>query len=207
MQGVLHDKYYTIGSLERYLVQIRSQARSSGIKLPEVHGVGKSLDPNILPEKQVKQPLVSKVKVPEPSQTKPRLGQGRAGLRCKKPQINQPTAQLVKQPLKMPEDSDVQNTMTKAPNFATPVQSKGDSSAKVIDRKIMQDTSKEITFYPDPVYRPPPKPVKMPIPKIPRSRSDTDPELNIYFEDNSPYLEGVISELYQRLDKSYFQEP
>ena len=53
MQGVLHDRYYNVGSLERYLVQTRSQARSNGIKLPKVHGVGKCLDPNILPEKQV----------------------------------------------------------------------------------------------------------------------------------------------------------
>ena len=29
-----------------------SQAKSSGIKLPEVHGVRKSLDPNLRPEKQ-----------------------------------------------------------------------------------------------------------------------------------------------------------
>ena len=60
MQGVLHDRYYNIGSLERYSIQTRSQVRSSGIKLSEVHGVGKSLDLNILPEKQVKQPLVSR---------------------------------------------------------------------------------------------------------------------------------------------------
>ena len=31
---------------------MRSQARSSGIKLPEVHGVRKNLDPNVKPEKQ-----------------------------------------------------------------------------------------------------------------------------------------------------------
>ena len=49
MQGVLHDRYYNIGSLERYYVQTRSQARSSEIKLPEVHGVDKSLDPNLQP--------------------------------------------------------------------------------------------------------------------------------------------------------------
>ena len=36
---------------------------------------------------------------------------------------------------------------------------------------------------------------------------DTDPELNANFEENSPFQEGVISETYQRLDKSYFQEP
>ena len=36
MYQVLHKKYY---NTENYLVQTRSQARSSGIKLPEVHGM------------------------------------------------------------------------------------------------------------------------------------------------------------------------
>ena len=49
MYQVLHEKYY---NTENYLVQTKSQARSSGIKLPEVHGMGKNLDPNIKPEKQ-----------------------------------------------------------------------------------------------------------------------------------------------------------
>ena len=40
-----------------YLVQTQSQANSGGIKLPEVHGVSKSLDPNIQPEKQIAKPL------------------------------------------------------------------------------------------------------------------------------------------------------
>ena len=46
-------KYYTkiIMIQKNYLVQTRSQMRSSGIELPEVHGVGKNLDHNIKPEK------------------------------------------------------------------------------------------------------------------------------------------------------------
>ena len=44
MHKVLQENYYNIDS---YLVQTRSQARSSGIKLPEVHGMRKNLDPNI----------------------------------------------------------------------------------------------------------------------------------------------------------------
>ena len=35
----------------KYLIQTPSQAKSRGIKLLEVHGVGKSLDPNLRPEK------------------------------------------------------------------------------------------------------------------------------------------------------------
>ena len=36
----------------KYLVQMHSQAKTSGTKLPEVHGVEKSLNPNLRPEKQ-----------------------------------------------------------------------------------------------------------------------------------------------------------
>ena len=71
----------------------------------------------------------------------------------------------------------------------------------------LQDVGREIPIYPDPVYKPPPKPVKTHIPEIPGSLSDIDPEQNMDFEDNSPYQEGMISEMYQRTDKSYFQEP
>ena len=42
MYQVLHEKCY---NTENYLVQSRSQTRSSGIKLPEVHGMGNNLDP------------------------------------------------------------------------------------------------------------------------------------------------------------------
>ena len=49
---------------ENYLVQTRSQARSSGIKLPKVHGVGKNLDPNIKPEKQHANPLKGSIEKP-----------------------------------------------------------------------------------------------------------------------------------------------
>ena len=38
MYQVVHEKYY---NTENYLMQARSQARSSGIKLPEVHSMGK----------------------------------------------------------------------------------------------------------------------------------------------------------------------
>ena len=74
--NILQNKYYNIGNSEKYLVQTRFQAKSSGMNLPEVHGVSKGLDINIPPEKQVTKPLVNKI-----SQIKPRIGQERAGLR------------------------------------------------------------------------------------------------------------------------------
>ena len=41
---ILNDNYYNV---EKYCIQMRSQARSSGIKLPEIHEMRKNLDPNI----------------------------------------------------------------------------------------------------------------------------------------------------------------
>ena len=48
MCQILDDNCYS----KKYLIQTRSQTKSSGIKLPEVHGVGKNLDPNLKTEKQ-----------------------------------------------------------------------------------------------------------------------------------------------------------
>ena len=77
---ILDDNNYNI---ENYLIQTRFQARSSGIKLPEVHGMGKNLDPKLKPEKQH---AISK----QGNMERPHIGQGRAGLRRKRPDpINQ----------------------------------------------------------------------------------------------------------------------
>ena len=104
MQGLLQARYYNIceDSSGKYFVQTWSQAKSSGIKLPQVYGVGKSLDPNIQPEKQVVKPIeVTKAK--EVSQIKARIGQGRAGLRHKiKTLISKPLMQVMeKSPSKL----------------------------------------------------------------------------------------------------------
>ena len=46
MQAILRDRYYNIGEEKesRYLIQTWSQIKSSGIKLPTVHGVNKGVD-------------------------------------------------------------------------------------------------------------------------------------------------------------------
>ena len=59
----------------------------------------------------------------------------------------------------------------------------------------------------DPIYRPPPKPSEIPLQEIPRKHTDLDTGINMDFEENSPYQEGVISEAYKRPDRSSFQEP
>ena len=54
MYQLLHEKYY---NTENYLLQTQSQTRSNGIKLPEVHGIGKNLGPNIKQERQHANPI------------------------------------------------------------------------------------------------------------------------------------------------------
>ena len=46
IQAILTDRYYNVGHEKesRYLIQTQSQAKTSGIKLPEVHGVNKGVD-------------------------------------------------------------------------------------------------------------------------------------------------------------------
>ena len=50
MHNTLYKKYYNI-EMNRYLVQMCLQTKSSAIKLPEAHGVKKTLDTNLLPKK------------------------------------------------------------------------------------------------------------------------------------------------------------
>ena len=82
-QVILRDRYYNIGQEKesRYLIQTQSQAKTSEIKLPAVHGVNKGVDPSVKPEKQILNPI--KLAMEPNPQSKPRLGQGRAGLRRK----------------------------------------------------------------------------------------------------------------------------
>ena len=85
MQAILRDRYYNLGHEKesRYLIQTWSQTKTSGIEVPAVHGVDKGVDPSVKPEKQILKPIKL---VTEPNillQSKPRLGQGRTGLRRK----------------------------------------------------------------------------------------------------------------------------
>ena len=78
LKTVLQDKYYSLeGENEKYMIQTRSQMKVSGVQLPEVHGSRKRLDPHKIPEKQP-QPIVR-----SSIEKKPRLGQGRVGMRRK----------------------------------------------------------------------------------------------------------------------------
>ena len=78
------DNEINLPSKDKYLVQTRSQVRSSGIRLPEIHGANKGLDPHVQPGKQKSFPVQTSNKgMPTHPIPKPRFGQGRNGPRRK----------------------------------------------------------------------------------------------------------------------------
>ena len=67
----------------------------------------------------------------------------------------------------------------------------------------------DVPFHLDPLLRPPKQPIKqsMACDQNLQKIQDINPNINFDFEENSPFQEGVMSETFQRLDKSFFQEP
>ena len=82
MQAILRDRYYNVRQEKyynlgqekesRYLIQTESQAKTSGIKLTEVNGIDKGVDPSVKPGKILKPTKLATKRNP---QSKPRLGQ------------------------------------------------------------------------------------------------------------------------------------
>ena len=71
------DKNYSLNN-SKYFVQKHSQAKTSGTKLLQVHGVEKSLNQNLRPEKQH---AITEQGKPE----RQWMGQGRVGSKRRKP--------------------------------------------------------------------------------------------------------------------------
>ena len=176
IRSVLHDKYYSLnGEKEKFMVQTRSQMKAIGVQLPEVHGSRKGLDPHKIPEKQW-QPIIGL-----DVDRKPRLGQGRAGVRRK---------------IKAPPSSFARPGAT-APR---PITVK-DETSSILPKSISEIPRSEILPpYLAPQSRPPPKP-----PDQLSKRQEVD-ESKTEIEENLPFQENIISKIYERPDKSYFQE-
>ena len=132
MKSVLQDKYYKIDeNKDRYMVQTRSQMRASGVRLPEVHGFRKGLDLHRIPEKQTQ----SITRLDE--ERKPRIGQGRAGVRRRAP----------------PLSDSRQGTSTSKPIIIT------DEPKSKMPRSVVEiPTGGMFPPYVEPSLRPPPKP-------------------------------------------------
>ena len=168
----------------KFLIQTCSQAKMSGTTLLEVHRVRKELDPNLRPEKQHALPKKGETE-------RPHIGQGRAGLRRK------PEADCINQP------SDVTRRILERSKIATGKTNNPQHTSIICHRGINNDKS----FPPDvplllyPLHKPLEKKQNMVSP------NDQNTEINLDIKENSPFQEGIISELIQRPDKSFFQNP
>ena len=58
----------------------------------------------------------------------------------------------------------------------------------------------DVPLHPDPLHKP-----SSPQQNI--NKINYNPNINLHFEENSPFQEGIISETIKRLDKSFFQNP
>ena len=71
----------------------------------------------------------------------------------------------------------------------------------------------DVPFHPGQTYRPPSKPIRSNMPRSQESSQSSssvekiNPDINRDFKENSLFQEGVISEMFQRLDKTFFQDP
>ena len=71
----------------------------------------------------------------------------------------------------------------------------------------------DVIFHPGPPYRPSPKPIRSNMlrsqesSQITPSTENINPDINLDFEENSPFQEDVISEAYERLDNVSFTNP
>ena len=182
---MLQDKYYNIeGEKERYMIQTRLQTKASSVQLPEVHGTKKGLDPHKIPEKQP-QPMVRPI-----IEEKPRLGQGRAGIK-RRARLAPPSLkkEIIGPDSFGPKPIIISDEAVLAidPTLPVPlpeIPRNGGSLPYVLLRS-----------------RPPPKPPDQLTNKQDIGDTKTGIEENLLFQEN------VISEIYERPDKSYFQEP
>ena len=168
----------------KFLIQTCSQAKTSGTTLLEVHEIRKKLDPNLRPEKQHALPKKGEA-------DRLRICQGRAGLRRK------PEADHINQP------SDVTRGILERSKIATRKTNNPQHASTVHDRGINNDKSfpPDFPLLPYPLHKPLEKKENM------ASPNDQNTEINLDIEENSPFQEGMISDLVQRLDKSFFQNP
>ena len=156
-----------------------------------MHGAKKTLDTRVLPEKQKPQ-----IQAKQVVKISPKLGRGKAGIRCKK---SQPVADITATVSKSHKILTIQNVTKDNMNFPVPKQLITNET-ETITRKKIQGKNSEEPLYPDPIYRPPPRPPDNLRPNHPENELDTKSKIDIEIEENSPHQEGIILEVYQRPD-------
>ena len=107
MKAILNERYYKLEEdNSKYLVQTQSQAKERGIKVPEVHGPKKGIDPNLRPEwlvkkaqKSIKHTRIEKKETDSPGQRNQIVDQVNSGQRdeIRKSQMEQSRENITEQ--------------------------------------------------------------------------------------------------------------
>ena len=183
MKAILNDKYYNVEEEEsKYLVQTCSQTKDSGIKIPEVHGAKKGVDQNLRPEWIVRksQKLAEKSRIEQDKRNSPI-------------ERNQVRDQL----------GSGQRKDTRKPQIEQSTNKDIEQNRENIPKHVYKPQEPKIPIYPNQITKPPDKVIK----DDRQIDLDLDLEINKDFEENSPYQDGIISEIYQRPDKSQVVDP
>ena len=231
LRRVLCENYYRFDNLtetpkmevDKYLVQTRSQTKSSGIKVSEVYSINTGLILHIKPEHQktvvaptthptpcthhtrpTHQTLPIDQEPPTniiPTMAKPRVGQGRAGIK-RKPKVAPPTprpkqtpappiptsAPRAVQPLPEPVVQSQERTLPQHHVPAAPLPIVHPTPASITQPKGPRIEHRPVPPYHEPFLRPPPRPPDATDVKDNRKDLlDLDMDRNVDFEENSPY--------------------
>ena len=126
MRDILQDRYYSMKSVrvgDKYMVQTRPQAKASRVNLPEVCGADKGLDPYIRSERQTVKPTVTQTEVRTPTY-RPRVRQGRAGIRRKVKMVIPPQPkQVIPSISEKPKSRNYGTASSSTTNRACPIHS------------------------------------------------------------------------------------
>ena len=205
----------------KYLIQTRSRAKSSGIKLPEIHGVNKGLNPHVKPGRQRPLPTLPMHSIPSISLVQP-VDKGQPTHPIPKPRIDQGRARLRRkfkthQPIPLPKQMPAQPITTHVPkvvpSLLEPVAQLQENvqpqhlipiplpQHQLVDPTcIIQTIGPKIQHRPSPPYHDlyarlplrPPDVTNLIDSQIDLLDNDLDRKIDI--EENLPFQEGIISE-------------
>ena len=148
MYKTLHEVCYKDDLIDRYLVQMQSQTKAAGVKLPEVHGTRKTIPIHCPIEKQ--KPQIQERQV---DNNRPKLGRGRAGMQCKQLQPVANTSVSTNKSLNIPTTQEVTIDSAKYPEAKQLITHRTETSTM----RQVQDRNREYPCQPDPYFRPPPR--------------------------------------------------
>ena len=147
------------------------------------------MNPNIRPEKQHTFPNKGKLE-------RPHIGQGRARSKRKKPD---PINQAINRPSNLSQEIPGRNKIETRKTNSIHTTNNAVNNNPIIPN---------VPFHLDPLLRPK-QPIKQNL--TPEQNIQNEQNINPYitfdFKEKSPFQEGIMSETFQRPDKSFFQNP